>query len=223
MELNTLHFTWLEWNWLCGWQMCDTFLSFFVAVFSLLCGKMLRCIVALCLLGLSWAQDCQVANIQTMQNFDKTRVSRKYKEMFKFCEHIDCISTVSSFFIRNRLENPLEGSQYESLYSTNLICSVKSSLIKKNTECKDDLHVDSFLIVCRDMVCCWKEGPRRFILNWQHCGPVYYWRRWPNDCQSNGQSQHPQVSYLLATCSMLKLVWFLLLSCFVITSSLFDL
>jgi len=34
---------------------------------------MLRCIVALCLLALSWAQDCQVANIQVMQNFDRTR------------------------------------------------------------------------------------------------------------------------------------------------------
>ncbi|XP_026208020.1 retinol-binding protein 4 [Anabas testudineus] len=34
---------------------------------------MLRCVVALCLLGLSWAQDCQVANIKTMENFDKTR------------------------------------------------------------------------------------------------------------------------------------------------------
>ncbi|KAK2884755.1 retinol-binding protein 4 [Channa argus] len=34
---------------------------------------MLRYVVALCLLALSWAQDCQVANIQTMPNFDKTR------------------------------------------------------------------------------------------------------------------------------------------------------
>ena len=38
---------------------------------------MLRYVVALCLLALSWAQDCQVANIQVMQNFDKTRVSWK--------------------------------------------------------------------------------------------------------------------------------------------------
>ncbi|TNN03847.1 retinol-binding protein 4 [Takifugu flavidus] len=29
--------------------------------------------VTLCLLAVSWAQDCQVANIQVMQNFDKTR------------------------------------------------------------------------------------------------------------------------------------------------------
>ncbi|XP_008275806.1 retinol-binding protein 4 [Stegastes partitus] len=37
---------------------------------------MLRYVVTLCLLALSWAQDlpnCQVANIQVMQNFDKTR------------------------------------------------------------------------------------------------------------------------------------------------------
>ncbi|XP_042363434.1 retinol-binding protein 4 [Plectropomus leopardus] len=34
---------------------------------------MLRYVVALCLLAVSWAQDCQVANIQVMQNFDKTR------------------------------------------------------------------------------------------------------------------------------------------------------
>uniref|UniRef100_A0A3Q3KPW0 Plasma retinol-binding protein II n=1 Tax=Monopterus albus TaxID=43700 RepID=A0A3Q3KPW0_MONAL len=33
---------------------------------------MLRYVVALCLLALSWAQDCQVANIQVMQNFNKT-------------------------------------------------------------------------------------------------------------------------------------------------------
>ncbi|KAG7507444.1 hypothetical protein JOB18_034392 [Solea senegalensis] len=34
---------------------------------------MLRFIVALCLLAVSWAQDCEVANIQVMQNFNKTR------------------------------------------------------------------------------------------------------------------------------------------------------
>ncbi|XP_068615399.1 retinol-binding protein 4-A-like [Brachionichthys hirsutus] len=34
---------------------------------------MLQYAVALCLLALSWGQDCQVANIQVMQNFDKTR------------------------------------------------------------------------------------------------------------------------------------------------------
>ncbi|KAM3859964.1 retinol-binding protein 4 [Diretmus argenteus] len=34
---------------------------------------MLRCIVALSFLALCWAQDCQVANMQVMQNFDRTR------------------------------------------------------------------------------------------------------------------------------------------------------
>ncbi|KAM4623441.1 retinol-binding protein 4 isoform 2-T2 [Polymixia lowei] len=34
---------------------------------------MLRCIVSLCLLAVCLAQDCQVANIQVMQNFDRTR------------------------------------------------------------------------------------------------------------------------------------------------------
>ncbi|XP_026171302.1 retinol-binding protein 4 [Mastacembelus armatus] len=34
---------------------------------------MLRYVVALCLLALSWAQDCQVANIKVMENFDKLR------------------------------------------------------------------------------------------------------------------------------------------------------
>ncbi|KAM7370791.1 hypothetical protein PAMP_010312 [Pampus punctatissimus] len=34
---------------------------------------MLRYVVALCLLALAWAQDCQVANIQVMQDFDRTR------------------------------------------------------------------------------------------------------------------------------------------------------
>lgn len=40
---------------------------------------MLRYVVALCLLALAWAQDCQVANIQVMQNFDRSRVSLIYK------------------------------------------------------------------------------------------------------------------------------------------------
>ncbi|XP_028331836.1 retinol-binding protein 4 [Gouania willdenowi] len=34
---------------------------------------MLRYVVALCLLAVSWAQDCQVANIQVMQNLDRNR------------------------------------------------------------------------------------------------------------------------------------------------------
>lgn len=43
---------------------------------------MLGFVVALSLLAVSLAQDCQVANIQTMQNFDRTRVSQMYKEMY---------------------------------------------------------------------------------------------------------------------------------------------
>lgn len=42
---------------------------------------MLRYVVALCLLALAWAQECQVANIQVMQNFDKTKVSRKFSSL----------------------------------------------------------------------------------------------------------------------------------------------
>ncbi|XP_061666554.1 retinol-binding protein 4 [Syngnathoides biaculeatus] len=34
---------------------------------------MLQYVVSLCFLALAWAQDCQVANIQVMQNFDRTR------------------------------------------------------------------------------------------------------------------------------------------------------
>lgn len=37
--------------------------------------------VTFCLLAVSWAQDCQVANIQVMQNFDKTRVSGKLHQI----------------------------------------------------------------------------------------------------------------------------------------------
>ncbi|KAM9838038.1 retinol-binding protein 4 [Aulostomus maculatus] len=33
---------------------------------------MMRYVVSLCLLALSWAQDCQVANIQVMQNFNRS-------------------------------------------------------------------------------------------------------------------------------------------------------
>uniref|UniRef100_A0A3B4AU49 Plasma retinol-binding protein II n=1 Tax=Periophthalmus magnuspinnatus TaxID=409849 RepID=A0A3B4AU49_9GOBI len=35
--------------------------------------RMLQYVVAFCLVAVSWAQDCQVANIQVMQNFDRTR------------------------------------------------------------------------------------------------------------------------------------------------------
>ena len=51
--------------------------SVFIPNNSLSWSRMLRYVVALCLLAVSWAQDCQVANIQVMQNFDKTRVSWK--------------------------------------------------------------------------------------------------------------------------------------------------
>ena len=37
--------------------------------------RMLRWFVALCTLAVCWAQDCQVANVQVMQNFDRSRVS----------------------------------------------------------------------------------------------------------------------------------------------------
>lgn len=45
---------------------------------------MLRYAVALCLLALSCAQDCQVANIQVMQNFTKARVSKKYNTVLRY-------------------------------------------------------------------------------------------------------------------------------------------
>merc|ERR1712137_707735 len=35
--------------------------------------RMLRIAVALCILATCWAQDCQVANIKVMQNFDRNR------------------------------------------------------------------------------------------------------------------------------------------------------
>lgn len=53
-----------------------------------------------------------------------------------------------------------------------------------------------FLLVCRHMVCCRKEGPGGFVLNWQHRGPVYHPRWWRNDGDSKGQSHHPEVSSL---------------------------
>ncbi|KAK5905976.1 hypothetical protein CgunFtcFv8_001880 [Champsocephalus gunnari] len=36
-------------------------------------NRMLHYAVALCLLAVSWAQDCQVSSVKVMQNFDKTR------------------------------------------------------------------------------------------------------------------------------------------------------
>ncbi|KAM6963874.1 retinol-binding protein 4 [Tautogolabrus adspersus] len=44
---------------------------------------MLRYVVALCLLALSWAQDCQVANIQVMQNFDRTKYAGNWYAVAK--------------------------------------------------------------------------------------------------------------------------------------------
>uniref|UniRef100_A0A3Q3WTM5 Plasma retinol-binding protein II n=1 Tax=Mola mola TaxID=94237 RepID=A0A3Q3WTM5_MOLML len=44
---------------------------------------MLQYAVALCVLALCWAQDCQVANIQVMQNFDKTRYAGTWYAMAK--------------------------------------------------------------------------------------------------------------------------------------------
>lgn len=49
---------------------------------------MLRYVVALCLVALSCAQDCQVGNIQVMQNFNRTRVSWKYNETYLLCNII---------------------------------------------------------------------------------------------------------------------------------------
>lgn len=52
-------------------------LCLFVFFFSsFLWTSMLRYVVAFCLLALSWAQqNCQVANIQVMPNFNRTLVS----------------------------------------------------------------------------------------------------------------------------------------------------
>ncbi|XP_020498398.1 retinol-binding protein 4 [Labrus bergylta] len=44
---------------------------------------MLRFVVALCLLALSWAQDCQVANIQVMQNFNRTKYAGSWYAVAK--------------------------------------------------------------------------------------------------------------------------------------------
>lgn len=55
---------------------------------SFLGGRMLRYVVALSLLALSWAQDCQVANINVMQNFDKTRVSWKILTTLLFKKNV---------------------------------------------------------------------------------------------------------------------------------------
>lgn len=48
--------------------------------------------------------------------------------------------------------------------------------------CEVASQVDFFLIVCRDVVCRSKEGPRGFVLNWQHHCPVYCCRRRQDDC-----------------------------------------
>ncbi|XP_061562136.1 retinol-binding protein 4 [Phycodurus eques] len=44
---------------------------------------MLQYVVSLCFLALAWAQDCQVANIQVMQNFDRTRYAGNWYAVAK--------------------------------------------------------------------------------------------------------------------------------------------
>ncbi|XP_061612230.1 retinol-binding protein 4 [Phyllopteryx taeniolatus] len=44
---------------------------------------MLLYVVSLCFLALAWAQDCQVANIQVMQNFDRTRYAGNWYAVAK--------------------------------------------------------------------------------------------------------------------------------------------
>lgn len=61
---------------------------------------MLRYVVALCLLAMSWAQDCQVANIQVMQNFDKSRyVGRWYAVAKKDPEGLFLLDNIVAEFI----------------------------------------------------------------------------------------------------------------------------
>lgn len=118
---------------------------------------MLRYVVALCLLALAWAQDCQVANIQVVQNFDRSRVSQKYKIVY----YIMIISiftvrckTVSLGFVKSFSERKLYSFEYFVL-----------SLMMKNSDSVKWTDVDFPLIVCRSMVRCSKEGPRGFVLN----------------------------------------------------------
>lgn len=56
--------------------------------FPSLWSTMLRYIVALCFVALSWAQDCQVANFQVMQNFDRTRVSWMFNTIWPLSQRI---------------------------------------------------------------------------------------------------------------------------------------
>ncbi|XP_061765580.1 retinol-binding protein 4 [Nerophis ophidion] len=61
---------------------------------------MLRYVVALGLLALSWAQDCQVANIQVMQNFDRNRyVGTWYAVAKKDPEGLFLIDNIVAQFI----------------------------------------------------------------------------------------------------------------------------
>uniref|UniRef100_A0AAZ3RV77 Plasma retinol-binding protein II n=1 Tax=Oncorhynchus tshawytscha TaxID=74940 RepID=A0AAZ3RV77_ONCTS len=46
-------------------------------------GNMLRICVALCVLATCWAQDCQVSNIQVMQNFDRSRYTGRWYAVAK--------------------------------------------------------------------------------------------------------------------------------------------
>lgn len=41
-------------------------------------SNMLRLTIALCVLAVGWAQDCQVSNIPVKENFDKRKVSKAF-------------------------------------------------------------------------------------------------------------------------------------------------
>ncbi|XP_057681257.1 retinol-binding protein 4-B-like [Corythoichthys intestinalis] len=56
--------------------------------------RMLQYVLSLCLLALTWAQDCQVANIQVMQNFNKARYTGKWYA-------VDKTDSAGLFFIDN--------------------------------------------------------------------------------------------------------------------------
>lgn len=90
--------------------------------------------VVLCLLGVSWAQNCQVANIQVMQNFDKTRVSQKHNQS----------SSTLQFSV--------------------LLCKVILGTQYSVQVLRFSFGWAHLLQVRRDVVCCGKEGPTRPVL-----------------------------------------------------------